>query len=88
MGPLAERGEEEEGALPRVRWYIVCTAMEDTAAIYWCDMQGHVAASAGGNVTLLSQEGPERVYVADDRHHNRLDVSERRPGIHQRSTER
>lgn len=54
--------------------------MEDTAAIYWCDMQGHVAASAGRNVTLLSEEWAEPVYVTYNLHHNRLDVREVRRG--------
>lgn len=50
--------------------------MEDTAAGHWCDMQGHVAASAGRSVTLRSEEWAECVYVTYNLHHNRLDVGD------------
>lgn len=52
--------------------------MKDTAAGHWCDMQGHVAASAGRNVTLRSEEWAECVYLTYNLHHNRLDVGDAR----------
>lgn len=63
--------------------------MEDTAAGRWCDMQGHVAASAGGNVTLRSEEWAECVYMTYNLHHNRLDVGGTRlPEYNESSTKR
>lgn len=59
--------------------------MEDTAAIYWCDMQGHVAAPAGKKCHALSpRSGRGRVYATYNLHHNRLDVQEARRGINER----
>lgn len=62
--------------------------MEDTAAIYWCDMQGHVAAPAGKKCHALSpRSGRGRVYATYNLHHNRLDVQEVRRRINERGAE-
>ena len=62
---------------------MVHTALEDTAAGGSCDMQGHVAASAGRTGTPHPEEGRGEgwsvcvcvcVCVTYDLRHNRLDI--------------